>query len=653
MANVIPILGSVTSINLIAGAGILGNIGGYPIDANANLTNSISSYTTLSVVSSYASIVNTGYIGYNTVSNTFPALTNGVPTAYQSQLSTILPLTTVLNNHIGNVLGDGDIGKFDQILSSSSSFVFTTNQLIASALNAANAKTTTGYVSQDNTITGGVSDLTQAFESFADDFARLGFLINFENLDNLGSPASLLQQINNLALNTPALIEALLSEGLSADDIDNPDTAWTLAQQKQIYQAMTRVTGQPLTEILKLLRVTTAGINTLADLLNPVKIFPQSFNTLTAPTVNGLRGIYINNTGTVNSNLETQLPTSVLIPLQGNTLKGITYSNLRQVIPPDQALANKAITAALQQIKTIFNTSGPAFSTAVRGLESNKGLNQINSLTEPLPTNVFNYFSSTYAQGTGTDGIYLLSDLIGTPAGWVVGNAIGNTVAILSAMTLANAFFTLTNTSTGVYPTMANTAAGNYTTCSTIDPGPPIVESCTTTIPGGLPGAGSYVGSSSSESIQLAFTNGLIPAFISAVGNIVANNTSNVNQTNTNWNNISAQIVREKDNLVRAGVVYANLIPNTQATGLVTGLPGYGLDVVQGGAAYVLEGIANTSTQGGQAMISTMRESRNSARLNSAGIQLTPLVEDTVTEPEAALIPSQYSVSEAVSQKII
>ena len=70
---VVPILGSVTSVNLIAGAGILGNIGGYPIDANANLTNSISSYTTLSIVSDYANIVGTGYIGYNTVSSTFPA----------------------------------------------------------------------------------------------------------------------------------------------------------------------------------------------------------------------------------------------------------------------------------------------------------------------------------------------------------------------------------------------------------------------------------------------------------------------------------------------------------------------------------------------------------------------------------------------------
>ena len=38
-------IGILSSVNLIAGAGILGNVGGYPIDANADLTNAISSYT--------------------------------------------------------------------------------------------------------------------------------------------------------------------------------------------------------------------------------------------------------------------------------------------------------------------------------------------------------------------------------------------------------------------------------------------------------------------------------------------------------------------------------------------------------------------------------------------------------------------------------
>jgi hypothetical protein len=89
---------------------------------------------------------------------------------------------------------------------------------------------------------------------------------------------------------------------------------------------MTKITGPELSQILALLKVTTKGIVTMADLLNPVKILPNSFNTLTTPTANGLRGIYINNTGTVNSLLKTQLPASVMIPLQGNQLLNLPES---------------------------------------------------------------------------------------------------------------------------------------------------------------------------------------------------------------------------------------------------------------------------------------------------------------------------------------
>lgn len=84
---------------------------------------------------------------------------------------------------------------------------------------------------------------------------------------------------------------------------------------------MTTVTGNDLAQILKILRVTTPGIITMADLLNPYKLFPRSYITLTAPTASGLRGIYTDTAGSVNSNLATSLPASVLAPLEGNPLQ--------------------------------------------------------------------------------------------------------------------------------------------------------------------------------------------------------------------------------------------------------------------------------------------------------------------------------------------
>jgi hypothetical protein len=219
-------------------------------------------------------------------------------------------------------------------------------------------------------------------------------------------------------------------------------------------------------------------------------------------------------------------------------------------------------------------------------------------------------------------------------------------------MTAAGSFSTLTDPTTGVYTVMATTASGAYTSCTEISPGPPPVISCTTTIPGGLPGAGSYTADSASASIQLAFTNGLTPAMISAVNTIISNNTTSVAQTTTNFNNISQQIVLEDTNLELAGIVQADLVAGQQPFSLVTGLPSDGRDTTEGGAAYVMESLA-TNTQGGQAIISTMREARNQDRLSSAGITTDIIVSDELVEPQADLGTSQYTVAQATSQKII
>lgn len=317
------VTGTLSSVNLIAGAGILGNIGGYPITANAILTNTISSYTSTSVVARFLAIASSGYVDQNIVADTFPALTDAVPVAYQSSLGSATMTGTIeyLNNEI---LGGGDIGKFEQVFSAAQAFVSQTNQLLKTTFNANSVTNTTGFNSQDNLSTGGISSITQAFSAFGADLAQLGFLISLNNLNNLGNPAAILEQIAAVSSTTPALNTALLTVGIPAAAIDNPSVAnFTDQQQHLIYVAMTQITGTELQQILNLLRVTTPGIMTMADLLNPIKIFPRSYNTLTAPTANGLRGIYINSAGAVNSNLETELPASVLAPLTGNPLQNM------------------------------------------------------------------------------------------------------------------------------------------------------------------------------------------------------------------------------------------------------------------------------------------------------------------------------------------
>jgi len=327
-----------------------------------------------------------------------------------------------------------------------------------------------------------------------------------------------------------------------------------------------------------------------------------------------------------------------------------TYSQLKQIIPADQALSNKALQAAFEQIKTIFDSSLPLVARATAGLESNVGLNLINALTEPLPANVVAYFTTTFSTGTGPDGLFLLTDFIGTPTGWVHNEALANTTAILTAMTSAGAFSTLTNPTTGVYTVMATTISGVYTSQTAIAPP---ADEWTTTIPGGLPGAGSYVGGSASASIQAAFTGGLTPAMVSAVATIVSNYNADVAQTTANFNSMSAQIILEDTNLALAGVVLADLVVGQKPMGLVTGLPSAGKDTVEGGAAYVMQSLANLNSIGGQAVVSTMRESRNQDRLSNAGITTDIIVSDEVAEPQANLGTGQYTVAQATSQKII
>lgn len=315
--------GSLSSVNLIAGAGIIGNVGGVPITANADLTNSISSYTTVNVVARFATIATSGYINQNVVANIFPALTDAIPTAYQGSLGSGT-MTDAITFQSNRLLGNGDLGKFAQIFSAAQAFVAQTNQLIWSTVNANAAPNTTAFSTQNNLITGGFSEVSLAFPDFGTDLKRQGNLINLNDLNNFGSPAGLLRQIAAVANPTPALTTALLNSGIPADLVDDLANAeWTDRYQKLAYEAMTQITGDSLAQILRLLRVTTPNITTMADLLNPVKIFPLSYNTLTAPTSQGLRAIYINTQGNVNTNLETTLPASVLAPLEGNPLQNL------------------------------------------------------------------------------------------------------------------------------------------------------------------------------------------------------------------------------------------------------------------------------------------------------------------------------------------
>ena len=333
-----------------------------------------------------------------------------------------------------------------------------------------------------------------------------------------------------------------------------------------------------------------------------------------------------------------------------------TYDPLFKIIPPDQALANKALEAALQQIKGIFNSDLSALATAVFDLESDVNLPLINALTRPLPQAVLDYWTQQFVAGTGPSGTLRLVDVIGTPSGWIHTDALNSTTAIINTLVTQGALNSLTNGSNGVYTVMENCLNGLYTSANEINPGPPPLVEYQVTIPPGLPGAGIYGTFLTPEQAQAdAFTasGGLNDALISAINSIKAANSALTTQANTNFTDMAAQLARENTNLALAQVNFALLQPNFNYQSLVTNLASYGLDVAEGGTAYYFASIANTNTIGGQAVVSTMREARNRSLLEAAGILTQNNVSDITAVPVANTGPTQYTTAQATAQKVV
>ena len=161
-------------------------------------------------------------------------------------------------------------------------------------------------------ISGGVTAVNKCTTPFSQDLAALGSLINLSELSHWGAPLTLVKQLAALGGINSDISLAFSTAGVSLDTIvnlGNPDVTASPTDQKAMYTAMTKITGTTLTQALQILGVTTPNINTMADLLNPYKIFPNSFKTLTVTGTNGVsQNIYLNSGGAVNSTLLTSLP---------------------------------------------------------------------------------------------------------------------------------------------------------------------------------------------------------------------------------------------------------------------------------------------------------------------------------------------------------
>jgi hypothetical protein len=322
----------------------------------------------------------------------------------------------------------------------------------------------------------------------------------------------------------------------------------------------------------------------------------------------------------------------------------IAFDRLQQIIPADQALANKALSVALGQINGISQVNLPTFATAVTALQTTRDLPLITALTTAVPPAVANYYTSTLAVGGGTNGDIRVADVIGLAGGWIATDAYLQTVEIFATMNLS--YLTL------IYQTMANALDGTY---GDTEAGP-------LTIPSGLPGAGTYFGTDIAippdppeydpTAAQAALIV-LVPIAQAEITNLQMTYPAQTAELNTLWTSMAQQVVGERTLQSLINLNYADLTANDRNSiyGFIYNLPGYGTETEEGGSAWLIETMADLTTLTGESIIACLREGRNQAALNSTGIFTNSQIpsDPKPPPPEAQLLPSVYSEDQAIN----
>lgn len=382
--------GLYTPLQIIAAQGLLANSG---ITVPNNLANAASDYdsipaiasllATLDLAASYG-LSNATITQIKTLGATdCPALGASIPTAYANTITPVQTAATIpvtvdggfaqfVVDTANKYLGNGDNSKFVSIYSSVESYQSQTTQLIYSTVNA--NKLSKEFTTMNDLITGNITQVTLAIPAFAADLARIGQAISLANLDATGTPAGLLQQISaaaNIVRGTlPSIELALREQGLNEAEIIRlctPDQS-TLnlsrsefnSLQNRAYQALGTITGTDLQEILNILDVTIQGLTSLQDLLDPIRLFTDSWCTLTVPTANGPELIYQPN-GSVNFNIAEFLNSIEFGP--NNTATGC--DELSKIVPVEQAIASVALAVSLSQISNISNLTPAQLAQAL------------------------------------------------------------------------------------------------------------------------------------------------------------------------------------------------------------------------------------------------------------------------------------------------
>ena len=463
------------------------------------------------------------------------------------------------------------------------------------------------YSNMSDLISADISGVNLATNAFGQDLITLGRAINLQKIALFGLPSVLLQTIviNNSL--TQSLSLALLSSGLTENEITKIalDTALgiTKEQEQKIYGAFLIIIGRDLEEILIPLNCKTTGLESLADLLNIKKLFPNSYESMTVPVYNLDEGptnsktyypIFDNQS--VNGRLSS--PTvkrqlGVINPIGGpisspNTTGVFQIPEpgfgtfLSGILPDDIAISTGAFSVSMQQINNISGVDIEKFAQVAFSIETTKGLNLINGTSVPVNTNLGNSAFANLAKGTGPSGSYTMSDFFGAMSGlpyyW---QEIYNNISDIQTAQLKTIYSNLYD----------------------------VISSATTDIDYQVE---TLIDQANAEIALILQNNPLKAANLNAIYNLVGTQLANEQEVRY----LAIDPVPSPD---REGRL--NPYPST-IINFVNSISDLAQSTAPNMEAQTLEAIADLSLVGGQSIVGLMRQQRNQAKLELLGISL-------------------------------
>ena len=422
------------------------------------------------------------------------------------------------------------------------------------------------FSNMNDLITGDITGVNYSTFYWGRDLIKLGRSIDLSSIDTFGLPSNLLKTLYKNKANTPSLNVALLSAGFTEQQIYNIliSNNVSISDEKTLYGAFSVIVGTDLQDICTLLNCQTEGLVSLSDLLNPEKMFPDSYKSLTYPVYNTFGG-------NANSKVYFLIYFVTGVTTWVNPNVG---QRLREILPNSIAYACDAFSIAMMQIRNIKSLNIEKFSQVVANLENVIGVATGATNTPANPT-LANIGLTTLAYGSGPNGSFLTSDFFGAMSG--LGYEWPSLKSALNDIDTSNLL--------SIYADMETL----------------------------LSGVGPY------DAQMLVYIN----QANDEIENIKATYPDKVNKVNEIYEQFGVQV--EKEYILRPSAIQD--IANIESSiddiyAFVDSISTYALDTQNKCASNVLEAIADLSYVGGQCLVASLREARNQARLGLCGISL-------------------------------